>query len=109
MHNRFEYRQNPEQNSFSQKSNFTKSEFKKAVNLCKGKYFIRVDSDDFLNSHALEMMSKILDANEELAFVNCDHFRVDERGLKQKNSCLLLQRLNQFSKLNSYSFHFSNC
>lgn len=57
---------------------------KRAVNLCKGKYFIRVDSDDFLNSHALEMMSKILDANEELAFVNCDHFRVDERGLKQK-------------------------
>lgn len=57
---------------------------KKGVNLCKGKYFIRVDSDDFLNAHALEMMSKILDANEELAFVNCDHFRVDQRGLKQK-------------------------
>ena len=39
MHNRFEYRQNPEQNSFSQKSNFTKSEFKKAVK--KAKSYIR--------------------------------------------------------------------
>tara|TARA_A100001015_G_C15016668_1_gene725866 strand:- start:1435 stop:2694 length:1260 start_codon:yes stop_codon:yes gene_type:complete len=39
MHNRFEYRQNPERNSYSQKSNFTKSEFKKAVQ--KAKSYIR--------------------------------------------------------------------
>ena len=35
MHNRFEYRQNPEKRSFSQKSNFTKTEFKKAVHKAK--------------------------------------------------------------------------
>ena len=57
---------------------------KKAVQLSKGKYFIRVDSDDFLNMHALDIMYKILDNNSEYAFVNCDHFFVDEKAIKAK-------------------------
>ena len=35
MHNRFEYRQKPEEKSYAQKSNFTKNEFKKAVEKAK--------------------------------------------------------------------------
>ena len=56
---------------------------KKAVELCKGEYFIRVDSDDFLNMHALDIMYRVLNNNPEFAFVNCDHYRVDKHGLKQ--------------------------
>ena len=35
MHNRFEYRQKPENNTYSDKSNFTNAEFKKAVQKAK--------------------------------------------------------------------------
>ena len=35
MHNRFEYRQKPEKNTYAQKSNFTKDKFKKAVQKAK--------------------------------------------------------------------------
>ena len=35
MHNRFEYRQKPEKNTYAQKSNFTKNKFKKAVQKAK--------------------------------------------------------------------------
>ena len=57
---------------------------KKAVKISTGKYFMRVDSDDFLNSHAIEHMSKILDHNDNYAFVNCDLVKVNENGIKQK-------------------------
>ena len=55
-----------------------------AVKKSKGKYFIRVDSDDYINKFTVEIMSEILDNNKELSFVYADHFRVDENSFKQK-------------------------
>ena len=57
---------------------------KLAVKKSKGKYFIRVDSDDYLNKYSVQIMSEILDFNRNLAFVYADHYRVDEYGFKQK-------------------------
>ena len=68
---------------------------KLAVNKSQGKYFIRVDSDDFLNRSAVELMSDILDYNPEYGFVYCDHFRTDEWGIKQE-----IVKLNKKSLLN---------
>tara|TARA_Y100000294_G_scaffold15190_1_gene13574 strand:+ start:377 stop:1048 length:672 start_codon:yes stop_codon:yes gene_type:complete len=48
----------------------------------RGKYWMRVDSDDFLNDYACAFMSAVLDENEEIHYVYCDHFRVDTRGVK---------------------------
>ena len=70
---------------------------KKAVELSRGEYFIRVDSDDFLNMHALDLMYKVLDNNPEFAFVNCDHFRVDQNGLKQTKV-----KVNNLKKLRNH-------
>ena len=57
---------------------------KLAVKKSKGKYFIRVDSDDYLNKYSVQIMFEILDFNRNLAFVYADHYRVDEYGFKQK-------------------------
>jgi glycosyltransferase involved in cell wall biosynthesis len=47
-----------------------------------GSYWMRVDSDDFLNQFACHIMKNILDENEEFDFVYCDHIRVNMHGIK---------------------------
>ncbi|MBM3506230.1 MAG: glycosyltransferase [Alphaproteobacteria bacterium] len=53
-----------------------------ALGAARGKYWMRVDADDFLNAYACAFMAALLDENPEYAFVYCDHFRVDQRGRK---------------------------
>jgi glycosyltransferase involved in cell wall biosynthesis len=48
----------------------------------RGTYWMRVDSDDFLNTHACVFLGSILDENPDIDFVYCDHHRVDVRGVK---------------------------
>ena len=57
-----------------------------ALKKSKGKFFIRVDSDDFINKHTIDFMSQILEKNNKIAFVYCDHYRVDELGYIEKKS-----------------------
>ena len=40
-----------------------------AVNKSRGKYFMRVDSDDFLNRHAVDIMADVLENNPKFGFV----------------------------------------
>ena len=56
-----------------------------AIKKSNGKYFIRVDSDDYINKHTIDYMSEILINNKNIAFVYCDHYRVDEFGNFEKN------------------------
>ena len=55
-----------------------------AVKKAKGKFFIRVDSDDYLGRLATEIMSNILRENKKISFVYCDHIRVDRNGFKEE-------------------------
>ena len=55
-----------------------------AIKKSNGKYFIRVDSDDYINKHTIDFMSEILKKNQSVAFVYCDHHRVDEYGNVEK-------------------------
>ena len=64
-----------------------------ALKNAKGKYFIRVD----LNKHALNDMSKVLDFNKDVSMVYCDHFKVDENGLKEK-----LVKLDTINKIKNH-------
>ncbi len=48
----------------------------------RGKYWMRVDADDFLNMYACAFMGAVLDENPEVGFVYCDHYRVDVQGVK---------------------------
>tara|TARA_Y100000816_G_C26083336_1_gene571315 strand:+ start:13 stop:684 length:672 start_codon:yes stop_codon:yes gene_type:complete len=68
-----------------------------ALKKAKGDYIIRVDSDDFLNKHAVQVMSGILDFNKEISMVYCDHYRVDVEGHKEE-----LVRLNTLSKIKNH-------
>ena len=52
------------------------------LKMARGKYWMRVDADDFLNAYACAFMCALLDENPQFAFVYCDHFRVDRRGHK---------------------------
>lgn len=54
-----------------------------AVIKSRGKFFMRVDSDDYLNRFAIDIMTNILKNNQEYGYVYCDHYKSDEFGIKQ--------------------------
>tara|TARA_Y100001970_G_C14259925_1_gene879560 strand:- start:15421 stop:16785 length:1365 start_codon:yes stop_codon:yes gene_type:complete len=56
-----------------------------ALRLSKAKYIMRLDSDDWLDPHALEIMSNILERDEKISLVFPDYYEVDKNGkiLKQ--------------------------
>lgn len=54
-----------------------------AVKKARGRFFIRVDSDDYLGRLATEIMSNILIENKEYSYVYCDHIRIDKNGFKE--------------------------
>lgn len=45
-----------------------------------GRYWMRVDADDFLSSQACAFMGAVLDSNDDVTFVYGDHIRVDSIG-----------------------------
>lgn len=45
----------------------------------KGKYFVRVDSDDFISPLFLQVLTLALDQNQEYAFVYGDLIQIDEK------------------------------
>lgn len=51
-----------------------------ALRLAKGEYFIRLDSDDYLDENALLVMSHFLDENPETGLVYPDYYLIDEHG-----------------------------
>jgi glycosyltransferase involved in cell wall biosynthesis len=55
-----------------------------ALQKSTGKYWMRVDSDDFINQYACSIMTSILEENNDIDFVYCDHYRVDMHGIKEE-------------------------
>lgn len=41
-----------------------------------GRYWMRVDSDDYLSMHACALMGQILDFNDDYDYVYCDHIKI---------------------------------
>jgi glycosyltransferase involved in cell wall biosynthesis len=68
-----------------------------AIKKSTGKYFIRVDSDDFINKQTINILSNVIENNDNFAFVCCDHYRVDEFGFKEN-----LVRLNSINKIKNH-------
>ena len=52
----------------------------KAILKSKGKYFIRVDADDYISVNTINILSFFLDENPNFFGVACDYFHVDEFG-----------------------------
>lgn len=51
-----------------------------ALSAAKGKYIMRLDADDYLDSNALLVMSNLLEQDDELGMVFPDYYLVDEQG-----------------------------
>ena len=51
-----------------------------ALRLSKSKYIMRLDSDDWLDQHALEIMSNILERNDKISLVFPDYYEVNKDG-----------------------------
>jgi len=51
-----------------------------AIRAASGKYIMRLDADDYLDPHALEVMSGFLERNPDVGLVFSDYFHVDKDG-----------------------------
>jgi glycosyltransferase involved in cell wall biosynthesis len=49
------------------------------IKAAKGRFIIRVDSDDYIKEHTLLFLSEILMNNPDIGFVYADHIRVDKQ------------------------------
>lgn len=56
------------------------SSLNKILKTARGRYFVRVDSDDYVSSHFLQTLSLILDLNRTYQAVSCDYSKVNEVG-----------------------------
>jgi len=62
------------------------------IRAASGKYVVRVDGDDFINKNFLLSMSEVLEWNEDLGFVYCDHIVVNE-SLERRQEINTLEML----------------
>lgn len=62
------------------------------IKVAKGKYIVRVDGDDYINKNFLHTMVEILDWNDDIGFVYCDHIIVD-RNNERKQEINTLEKL----------------
>ena len=65
-----------------------------ALRLAKGRYIMRLDADDWLDSNAIEIMSNILERNSKVGLIFPDYFEVDKSG-----KILNLIRRHDFKKV----------
>ena len=52
-----------------------------ALGRAKGKYIMRLDADDFLDLHALEVLSNALNRNPDIGLVFPDYYLINDDGL----------------------------
>ena len=82
----------------------------KGILSAKGRYVVRVDSDDYVNKEFLNIPYNFLSNNEEIDAISCDYFLVDdkEKVIKRENSnkkpigCGIMFRVEQLLELGLY-------
>ncbi len=92
-----------------------------ALKKSKGKFWMRVDADDFLNQHACQSMLYLLEENHNFDYVYCDHYRVDVDGVKInkvklnkrenlfKHGAGVMFRTNVLKRIGGYNEKMRNC
>jgi glycosyltransferase involved in cell wall biosynthesis len=68
-----------------------------ALNMAESDYFVRLDGDDYMNAHALEVLVSMMDQNLDLDFVFPDYYEVDDEG-----RLLSLQTRSDISNFDHY-------
>jgi glycosyltransferase involved in cell wall biosynthesis len=80
------------------------------VENCRGRYFVRVDADDYIQSDMCYMMNYYLEENSNLFGVACDYWMVDnyEEKIERKSSkidnisCGIMYQKELFMELGGY-------
>lgn len=65
-----------------------------AINMAKGRYIMRLDADDYLDEHALEIMVGKLEREKNIDLIFPDYYLVDESG-----NIIELMRRHDFSEV----------
>lgn len=52
----------------------------KILKISRGRYFVRVDSDDYVSRHYLDYLATFLNKNRNFQAVSCDYMKVDSVG-----------------------------
>tara|TARA_B100001029_G_C15002123_1_gene418745 strand:+ start:512 stop:1165 length:654 start_codon:yes stop_codon:yes gene_type:complete len=86
----------------------------KGIKLAKGRFIVRVDSDDYVNREFLNFLQMYLLHNNEINAVCCDYYLVDdnEKILKRVNSskspigCAIMFRVESLIKIGLYDKNF---
>jgi glycosyltransferase involved in cell wall biosynthesis len=84
----------------------------KAILKAKGKYFLRLDSDDYVNEEYVKFLYMAIDLNKELFnAVKCDYYEVNDREViikrcdseKKPIGCGIIFKIDDLIKIGLYS------
>ena len=83
----------------------------KAINSAKGRYFLRLDSDDYVNREYINFLYTLLENNKDYNAAMCDYYIVDdnEKILKKVNcekfpiGCGIIFKVDELKKVGKYS------
>lgn len=83
----------------------------KAIKLSKSKYFLRVDSDDYVNKEYINFLYKMINENRNYNAAFCDYFLVDENenfikrvdAKKNPIACGIIFKTDDLRKIGMYS------
>ena len=83
----------------------------KGIKNAKGKYIIRVDSDDYINNQLLTVLASFLEYNKDFFSVSCDYYLVNLEGKRiskvsyEENpiSCGIMYKKNKLLNLGCYN------
>ena len=84
------------------------------IRACYGRYFVRVDADDYVNQDLLFFLVRYLEENHDAFCVSCDYYLVDEFGNKIERkyaeqapvSCGIMYRTDIITKYGLYDGRF---
>lgn len=84
------------------------------IQACFGRYFVRVDADDYVNQDLLFFLVRYLEENHDAFCVSCDYYLVDEFGNKIERkyaeedpiSCGIMYRTDLITKYGLYDSRF---
>jgi glycosyltransferase involved in cell wall biosynthesis len=83
----------------------------KAIMNAKGKYFLRLDSDDYVNKDFIKILHMFIEQNKDFDAAMCDYYIVDdnEKILKRVNcnekpiACGVIFKIEDLKKVGKYS------
>ena len=84
----------------------------KAILKSRGKYFLRLDSDDYINQEYINFLYNTLDLNKDVYnAVKCDYFKVDSNEIvikrcnseKEPIACGIIFKIDDLIRIGMYS------